>query len=193
MAKAKKILIAVEDVQPDTMRAESTYKYLDNFICIEPAAASCFEKCSRRNSWKETKNAGDVVKKLIADRIKPKGGVQFWYNDEIVITEPNLSSKIKANTPYIYRLRCSDNASFNTDKYLTVEELISEISKKIRNKYAMVLYDGNRERIEYSEKEFSNIIARMSPNTCSVDIAQLDREGMECENYNITIYRNMLG
>lgn len=182
----------MEDIWPDTLRPE-TGKHFNNFICYDNQILECFKAADRRNQWKDNNKACEKeVENLIKYMAKPKGGVQFFFNEEVSLSEITLSDKVKPSVDYIYRVRDWDKTFMNCDTYTTFKDAVQTILKKIKNKYCVVRYHGLREKIECTENEISNILARMSNDTESLHVTQMDKNEEESDGITITIYKNCM-
>lgn len=180
MGRKKEIILSVSCVETDTNR--ENYKPFTNFICKKNDLESSFIDVDKNHIFKENnyRKALDSVLKL-----QSKTNVYFIDDIECYIDEIVFNSKIKPSDKYFYRLM--DYGS-NKVVFVSFKDLIPEINKRIKNKYARVWYNGTIEKITYDANEISNIIARMTTDTHEISIAQLKGNGDEDDILLITPY-----
>lgn len=150
MPRKKDKIVAVYFTEPDTQHHE--YHPFKNFCCRE-------------------KDLDGKEKLLVSPKINTQ---TFIGNDIAYIDEIEIDSKLKSTDQYIYNYFDYNN---NKSLYLTFNDVLKEITKRIKNKYAQVAYDGIFEKIEFSEDEFAKILSRMSAETHEISIAQIKSNG----------------
>ena len=150
MPRKKDKIVAAYFTEPDTLHHD--YHPFKNFCCRE-------------------KELGDKEQLLANAKINTPVYID---NDVSYVDEIEINSKIKASDQYIYNFF---DYSTNKSLYLTFDDVLKETTKRIKNKYAQVAYDGIFEKIEFSENDFANILSRMSAETHEISIGQCKSNG----------------
>ena len=179
MPKKKEKYYAVDMLEVDSNHEH--HNPILNFISKEKELENSFNEC-------------DVNKVLTPTSLKEllsgidKKPMKFINGDAIFIEEISLSKKFKPSDKYFYRI---DDYNENKATFGGFNETLDYVKKKVKNKYALVSYNGINEKIEFSEDAISNIITRMTANTHVIVINQLSIRGDESDSIMITPFKIM--
>lgn len=156
---------------------------LINFISKESNIFDNFKELDKQSILSEPKN-----KKDLENIIKTLGTKQlnFVGNEAIYIEELSLFKPLKSSDGYIYRLR-----DYNENKHVFYgfNEIISYLKRKVKTKIVNLSYNGINETIEFSEKELSNILIRMTNGTHDILVVQIDSKNKESNLILITPFK----
>ena len=171
MPRKKTVLMSVTCVEPDTLHHFN--KPFLNIICSDTKLEESLSESLNKTLQSDSSN-----KKKLSSILKTKSKNNIYYFDDVMffVEEVNPTCKIKSSDKYIYNI--IDYMSHKST-FFTFKETLSEVSKKIKNKYVKLNYDGVNEKIVYDENELANIITRMTPETHDVSIAQVKGNGEE--------------
>lgn len=173
MPRVKEKIYAVEILEEDTLR--QYHNYLDNFISKEKTLYQSFHLADKRNLFDS-----DKAKKDLQELIKDTNKKECYPidNETVFIDEISHSGKLKLTDEYLYRF-----FDYNEKKgdFCTFNELITYLKKKIKNKYAIVYYNGITKKIEFSEDTIKPIIKEMTEDTHTISLNQLNGKGDEYE------------
>lgn len=181
MARKKERIFSVEIPEEG-----SQFVYVNpfnNFIVKETNILNAFQEEDKQSTLSEPAN-----KKDLEAIIKSLGNKQlnFIGNTALYIDEISLSKPLKSSDGYIYRLR-----DYNENKhgFYTFNEVITYLKRKIKTKLVILSYNGTNETVEFSEKELSNIITRMSSDTHDISLVQTDGKTKESNLILITPFK----
>lgn len=179
MAKQKEKTFSVEMLEIDGNHKH--HNPILNFICKEKDLENSFIECCEDKSIKQ-----ETFKELINNFKKNK--TNFINNDIVYIEEISLSKKFKPSDKYYYRI---DDYNENKATLGCFNEVIDYLKKKIKNKYALISYNGINEKIEFSEDIVTNVLSRMTAQTHVVVFNQLNIRGEESDSIMITPFKIM--
>ena len=181
MARRKERIFTIETPEENSLIPYNNA--FINFVCKESNLVDCFNHCDKLQILSEPSK-----KKDIDNIIKNLGIKSLNFVDSVAlyIDEISLSKPLKSSDGYIYRLR-----DYNENKhgFYTFNEVITYLKRKIKTKIVNLSYNGTNETVEFSEKELSNIITRMSSDTHDVVIVQVDNKNRESDLIIVTPFK----
>ena len=178
MPRKKTVYLGVEFYEPDTLHKNNLP--VINFICEDKKLEQSFLENCKPHFFEDANN-----KKQLEYILKnyTKNPMQFLNGYMLFLDEISLSGKVKSSEQYLYHLL--DYNGLKTG-YFGFDDIIKEITKRVRNKHVKILYDGEVEICLYDENDFANILTRMTIETHNVSISIIKNNGDEDSLINIT-------
>ena len=177
MVRQKEKIFSVEMLEVDGNHEH--HNPILNFICKEKDLENSFNKCDVGKVLNAV-----IVKTLLSDiESEP---MKFINGNCVFIEEINPLKKFNSLDNYYYRIN-----DYNENKAILggFNDVIDYLKRKIKNKYAMISYNGINEKIEFSEKMVSDILSRMTGNTHVVVLNQLNNRGEESDSIIVTPFK----
>lgn len=178
MPRKKEKLFYVETQEEDTLREHNNY--LLNFVSPEKILYQSFHACEKRNLF-----GSDEAKKDLQVLLNDKEKKPYYPIDQetVFIGEISLSGKLKPSDEYLYHLIDTNDKK---EVFISFNDVLTYIKKKIKNKYVFLHYNGINERIEFSEEKVKTVIKEMTENTHVISLNQINGKGEEQEPIIIT-------
>lgn len=177
--KKKERIFSVEFPEEDTLHPHNNP--ILNFITKENNLIQAFHSCDKQGILKNKENE---IEKAIKEFGKRQ--TSFINNICFYLEEISLSKPSKSSDKYLYRF-----IDYNENKtgFCAFKEMIIYVKKKIKNKYCSLHYNGTNEKIQFSEKEISNILSRITSKTHQLTINEINGKGIEDEGILIVPFK----
>lgn len=188
MGRKKREIMAFETLCPDSLRKPSSV--CKNFIVY----GDCVEKMLHKEVRSEELKTDSVLKdfqSLLSFKTKYRDGLGNIGIDEVSLVPITLGSKVKGDTPYIYRILTYGETKTNP-VYTTRKDAINDILRKVRVKSVFASYGGKNEEVELSEEMLNGIFDYIEKDTFDCAIVPLGRDGAKDLTILITIFKNDL-
>ena len=163
-------------------------KALRNFVCNEEDAEKLLPEMDIREIRKHEADYQKQVKAILAP-IGTRNASTVFYGDDISYEEAKLPASVKPGTKYIYKIYDYSGNKLNTE-YGTQKDIVAYISKKIKTKYAYVIYNGKADKIEYSPKAVIDVLNGLEKTTSQFSIEPLARSGSTEDLLLVSIFEN---
>ena len=190
MPRKKEIILSLEVGEPNSMWDYSNTKILRNFICKKDDAEKVIVDMDQREYWKHEKNYSEEVKSILAAPGTRNASTVFFHED-VNVEEVKLPASVKPGTKYVYKIYDYSNDKV-TSEYGTQKDILAYIGKKIKTKYAYVMYKGTTNKIEYSPKAVTDILNGLEETTSQFEIESVGRSGMTDNMMIVTIFKNCI-
>ena len=188
MPRKKKKIVSLEVLEINAMWDYRGMKVLRNFVCNEEDAEKLLPEMDVREIWKHEADYQKQVKAILAP-IGTRNASTVFYGDDISYEEAKLPASVKPGTKYIYKIYDYSGNKLNTE-YGTQKDIVAYISKKIKTKYAYVIYNGKADKIEYSPKAVIDVLNGLEKTTSQFSIEPLARSGSTEDLLLVSIFEN---
>jgi hypothetical protein len=168
----------------------SNTKILRNFICKKDDAEKVIVDMDQREYWKHEKNYSEEVKSILAAP-GTRNASNVFFHEDVNVEEVKLPATVKPGTKYVYKIYDYSNDKV-TSEYGTQKDILAYIGKKIKTKYAYVMYKGSTNKIEYSPKAVTDILNGLEETTSQFEIESVGRSGMTDNMLIVTIFKNCI-
>ena len=190
MPRKKERILSLEVGEPNSMWDYSNTKILRNFICKKDDAEKVIVDMDQREYWKHEKNYSEEVKSILAAP-GTRNASNVFFHEDVNVEEVKLPATVKPGTKYVYKVYDYSNDKV-TSEYGTQKDILAYISKKIKTKYAYVMYKGTTNKIEYSPKAVTDILNGLEETTSQFEIESVGRSGMTDNTLIVTIFKNCI-
>lgn len=190
MPRKKEKILSLEVGEPNSMWDYSNTKILRNFICKKDDAEKVIVDMDQREYWKHEKNYSEEVKSILAAP-GTRNASNVFFHEDVNVEEVKLPASVKPGTKYIYKIYDYSNDKV-TSEYGTQKDILAYISKKIKTKYAYVMYKGTSSKIEYTPKAVTDILNGLEETTSQFEIESVGRSGMTDNMLIVTIFKNCI-
>jgi hypothetical protein len=190
MPRKKERILSLEVGEPNSMWDYSNTKILRNFICKKDDAEKVIVDMDQREYWKHEKNYSEEVKSILAAP-GTRNASNVFFHEDVNVEEVKLPATVKPGTKYVYKIYDYSNDKV-TSEYGTQKDILAYISKKIKTKYAYVMYKGTTNKIEYSPKAVTDILNGLEETTSQFEIESVGRSGMTDNMLIVTIFKNCI-
>ena len=190
MPRKKEKILSLEVGEPNSMWDYSHTKILRNFICKKDDAEKVIVDMDQREYWKHEKNYSEEVKSILAAP-GTRNASNVFFHEDVSVEEVKLPSSVKPGTKYVYKIYDYSNDNV-TSEYGTQKDILAYIGKKIKTKYAYVMYKGTTNKIEYSPKAVTDILNGLEETTSQFEIESVGRSGMTDNMLIVTIFKNCI-
>ena len=190
MPRKKERILSLEVGEPNSMWDYSQTKILKNFICKKDDAEKVIVDMDQREYWKHEKNYSEEVKSILAAP-GTRNASNVFFHEDVNVEEVKLPATVKPGTKYVYKIYDYSNDKV-VSEYGTQKDIIAYISKKIKTKYAYVMYKGKSNRIEYTPKAVTDILNGLEETTSQFEIESVGRSGMTDNLMIVSIFKNCI-
>ena len=190
MPRKKERILSLEVGEPNSMWDYSNTKILRNFICKKDDAEKVIVDMDQREYWKHEKNYSEEVKSILAAP-GTRNASNVFFHEDVNVEEVKLPATVKPGTKYVYKIYDYSNDKV-TSEYGTQKDILAYIGKKIKTKYAYVMYKGTTNKIEYSPKAVTDILNGLEETTSQFEIESIGRSGMTDNTLIVTIFKNCI-
>ena len=190
MPRKKERILSLEVGEPNSMWDYSNTKILRNFICKKDDAEKVIVDMDQREYWKHEKNYSEEVKSILAAP-GTRNASNVFFHEDVNVEEVKLPVTVKPGTKYVYKVYDYSNDKV-TSEYGTQKDILAYIGKKIKTKYAYVMYKGTTNKIEYSPKAVTDILNGLEETTSQFEIESVGRSGMTDNMLIVTIFKNCI-
>lgn len=190
MPKKKKKIVSLEVLEANSTWDYRKMKVLRNFVCNEEDAEKLVSEMDIRETWKHETGYQKKVKAILAPDGTRNASTVF-YGDDVSYEEVKLPASVKPGTKYIYKIYDYTGDKLNTE-YGTQKEIVAHISKRIKTKYAYVMYNGEANKIEYSPKTVVDVLNELEKTTSQFSIEPLGRSGSTEDLMLVSIFENKI-
>ena len=186
--KKKKKVMSLEVLEVNSLWDYRRCKTLRNFICNEEDAENTVQEMVLNETWKQQGDYQKQVKAILAPS-GTRNASTYFYGDDISYEEVKLPVSVKPGTKYVYKVYDCCNDKLSTE-YGTQKDIVAYISKKIKTKYAYIMYNGKGERIEYSPKAVTDVLNGLEKTTSQCSIEPFGRSGATEDLFIVSIFEN---
>jgi hypothetical protein len=190
MPRKKERILSLEVGEPNSTWDYSSTKILRNFICKKDDAEKAIVDMDQKEYWKHEKNYSEEVKSILAAP-GTRNASNVFFHEDVNVEEVKLPTTVKPGTKYVYKVYDYSNDKV-TSEYGTQKDILAYISKKIKTKYAYVMYKGTTNKIEYSPKAVTDILNGLEETTSQFEIESVGRSGMTDNMLIVTIFKNCI-
>ena len=190
MPRKKEKILSLEVGEPNSTWDYSNAKILKNFICKKDDAENVIADMDQREYWKHEKNYSEEVKSMLAAP-GTRNASNVFFREDVNVEEVKLPASVKPGTKYVYKIYDYSNDKVNSE-YGTQKDIVAYINKKIKTKYAYVMYKGTANKIEYSPKAVTDILNELEETTSQFEIESVGRSGMTDNTLIVSIFKNCL-
>lgn len=190
MPRKKEKILSLEVGEPNSTWDYSNAKILKNFICKKNDAENVIADMDQREYWKHEKNYSEEVKSMLAAP-GTRNASNVFFREDVNVEEVKLPASVKPGTKYVYKIYDYSNDKVNSE-YGTQKDIVAYINKKIKTKYAYVMYKGTANKIEYNPKAVTDILNELEETTSQFEIESVGRSGMTDNTLIVSIFKNCL-
>ena len=190
MPRKKERILSLEVGEPNSTWDYSNTKILRNFICKKDDAEKVIVDMDQREYWKHEKNYSEEVKSILAAP-GTRNASNVFFHEDVNVEEVKLPATVKPGTKYVYKVYDYSNDKV-TSEYGTQKDILAYIGKKIKTKYAYVMYKGTTNKIEYSPKAVTDILNGLEETTSQFEIESVGRSGMTDNMLIVSIFKNCI-